>query len=868
MHKNKYTDCMKTHVLNTLVLFLLVTVLSLSPARGQQPLTYFLDDIEYDAGVPSPEEFLGFQIGEWHLHHALLVHYMEKLAETSERAMIYEYARSHEFRPLVHLVITSEENMRNLEELRANHLALTDPERSAGMDVSGMPAVVRLGYGVHGNEPSAHNAAPLVAYYLAAGQDPKVQEILDNMIIVIDPSLNPDGQDRFASWVNRHKSKTLNPDPANREFRDVWPGSRTNHYWFDLNRDWLPVQHPESKGRVLAYHQWKPNINTDHHEFGSNSTFFFQPGEPLRVNPRTPAVTDELTLEVAMYHAAAFDRIGQTYYTQQGFDDFYYGKGSTYPDVQGSIGILFEQASSRGHQQETIHGILDFAQTVRNQVVVSMSSIEAGLNMRETLLNHLRWFYSSALDEAGANDFAAYVFGDAHDQGKNRHFLDILQTHQVRFYDITGSLNVDGETFEPGRAWVVPLRQPQYRLIQSMFEKVLTFEDSLFYDVSTWTKPLAFNMPYGQIASARQLANIQGEQVSDIELPAGRVAGGQADMAYLFSWDEYYAPRALYYLQNKGLRTHVATEPFTMKINGNEKDFHFGTIMVPVKTQDIDAASLYAVVSEAARCAGIEMVAVNTSLVEEGIHLGSGSFAFLRKPEILMLIGQGTNSREAGEVWHMLDQRFAMPITKVEVERASSVDLNRYNVVVLVSGSYGGIGNAAREELMRWSRSGGTIVAFGTANSWLERNDFVNMEFVSLPETEDPLTMPYHLRSNIRGARRISGSIFLASLDTTHPIGYGYRRSHLPVYVSGTFAAKPSGNPFSTPLVFDENSLMSGYVWQPYKNHLDKTAGVLINRSGRGSVVSIIHNPNFRGFWFGNSKLFMNALFFWQIMGN
>jgi hypothetical protein len=228
-----------------------------------------------------------------------------------------------------------------------------------------------------------------VAYYLAAGQGERVNEILENLVIVIDPSLNPDGQDRFASWVNRYKSKTLNPDPENIEFNDVWPGSRTNHYWFDLNRDWLPVQHPESYGRVNAYHDWMPNINTDHHEFGSNSTFFFQPGVPERVNPRTPQATDDLTLEVAMHHARAFDKIGQLYYTQQGFDDFYYGKGSTYPDIHGSIGILFEQASTRGHQVETIHGIMDFAETIRNQVVVSLSSIEAGLNMREKLLNHL-----------------------------------------------------------------------------------------------------------------------------------------------------------------------------------------------------------------------------------------------------------------------------------------------------------------------------------------------------------------------------------------------------------------------------------------------------------------------------------------------
>ncbi|MFP4690364.1 MAG: M14 family zinc carboxypeptidase [Bacteroidales bacterium] len=835
--------------------------------QANRPLTYFLEDIPYDDNVPSPEDFLGYQPGEWHIQHALMVQYMERIAETSERAMIYEYGRTYEHRPLVHLVITSEENQRNLDEIQANHLALTDPERSADLDVSNMPAVVRLGYGVHGNEQSAHNAAPLVAYYLAAGQSAKVQELLENVVIVIDPSLNPDGQDRFASWVNRNKSKTLNPDPNDREFRDVWPGSRTNHYWFDLNRDWLPVQHPESRGRVEAYHEWMPNINTDHHEFGSSSTFFFQPGEPLRVNPRTPDVTDELTMEVGKYHAKFFDEIGQTYYTQQGFDDFYYGKGSTYPDVQGSIGILFEQASTRGHLRETIHGVIPFAQTIRNQVLVSMSSLEASLEMRETLLEHLRRTFASAVEEAEQDDFEAWIFGDSYDQGKNYHLHDILKTHQVDFYDISESVHIDGQDFEPGSAWVVPLKQKQYRLIQSMFERMVEFEDSLFYDVSTWTLPYAFNMPYGKVSSARQLRNIQDNVVEEIGLPEGRVEGGESHVAYLFEWDDYYAPKALYYLQNQGLRTHVATEPFTMPLADGPKEFNFGSIMVPVQTQDIDQSRVYEIINEAAAETGITIHPVRSSLVDEGINLGSGSFASLRKPEVLMLIGSGTSSSSAGEVWHMLDQRFHMPVTKVELDRISSTNLNRYNVIVMVSGSFNGLGDSGREALSDWVRSGGTIVAVGSANRWLERNDFIDMEFLSTPDIEEEGRLPYYMRGDIRGARRISGSIFMTSLDTTHPVGYGYRRESLPVYVSGTFGAKPNDNPFANPVVFNENSLVSGYVWEPYLNVLDGSSGVQVNRSGRGTVVSIIHNPNFRGFWFGNSKLFMNSLFFGQIMG-
>ena len=847
-------------------LFLLFLVLS---AKAQMELNYFLPETDYDINIPSPEEFLGYQIGEWHINHTLLAAYMNLVAERSERAVIYEYARSYQHRPLYHLVITSEENQRNLEEIRRNHIALTEPGLSAGADVSGMPAVIRLGYGVHGNEPSAHNAAPLVAYYLAAGQSDRVKDILDNLIIIIDPSLNPDGQDRFASWVNRYKSSTLNPDPNNIEFNDVWPGSRTNHYWFDLNRDWLPVQHPESRGRVKAYHYWMPNINTDHHEFGSNSTFFFQPGVPERVNPRTPGITDELTMEVAKFHAAAFDRIGQLYYTQQGFDDFYYGKGSTYPDVHGSIGILFEQASTRGHRVETIHGIMDFAETVRNQVVVSLSSIEAGLNMREKLLDHLRWFYTSTLEEASSESFHAWIFGDRWDRGKNFHMLDILHTHRIQVHEITQPVSLEGRTYYPGSAWVVPVRQPQYRLVMSLFEKVLEYEDSLFYDVSTWTKPLAFNMQYGRITAARQFDTVKGSVVETPVPPSGMLEGGMANTAYLFSWDDYYAPKALYYLQKSGLRTKVATAPFSIITSSGElTEFSYGTVLVHVNSQDHTPSETYDMVRNAAEHAGITIHSVGTSLSCEGIHLGSGSFADIPRPEILMLTGPGTNSREAGEVWHLLDQRYNMPVTMVETDRINNMDLGRYNILIMVSGNYNAINDSGKASLNRWVRSGGNIVAFGTANQWLAGNDFAGIEFITPPRQDEPEYLPYGIRSEYYGSRRIAGTIFETRLDITHPIGYGYRNELLPYYVTGTLAAKPDkDSPFANPLLYTGNSLMSGYVWEPYTNILDNTAGILINSRGRGTIISFMHNPNFRAFWFGTNKLFANSLFFGQIMG-
>ena len=303
---------------------LLPTLLLLSGwvAAQKQPITYYLPDIAYDPAIPTPEAYFGWQVGEWHLSHDQQLAYMRTLDALSPRITLTEYARTHEQRPLIYLTITAEANHSRLEELRQLHLQLNDPEQGARADLGKVPLVLYQGFTIHGNEPSGANAAVLVAYYLAAGQSPEVKQILDQTIILFDPCLNPDGMQRFSTWANIHKNLNLTSNPADREYNEAWPGGRTNHYWFDLNRDWLPLQQPESRGRIRTFQAWRPNVLTDHHEMGTNATFFFMPGEPSRVHPLTPGVNQQLTGRIAEYHAAALDKVGSLYYTREGFDDF------------------------------------------------------------------------------------------------------------------------------------------------------------------------------------------------------------------------------------------------------------------------------------------------------------------------------------------------------------------------------------------------------------------------------------------------------------------------------------------------------------------------------------------------------------------
>src|SRR6056297_637823 len=551
--------------------FLMVPVAGIA----QVDLDYYLpDNGSYNPDIPTPEEVIGHQVGEWHITHDKLVQYMYVLADASDRVTIEEYARSYEDRPLLLLTITSPENHANIESIKQNQQALTDIDASGDLDIENMPVIVTLGHSVHGNEPSGANASMLAAYHFTAATGNEIDAMLENAVILLDPSFNPDGLNRFASWANTHKSEHLVSDPNSMELNENWPGGRTNHYWFDLNRDWMLVQHPESQARIQTFHDWKPNILTDHHEMGSNATFFFQPGVQSRTHPLTPQQNQNLTKAMAEYHADFLDEQQRLYYSEEGFDDFYYGKGSTYPDINGGIGILFEQASSRGHAQQTIHGELKFPFTIKNQFITSLSTLASAQGLRTDILNYQRDFCRQAEEQASNASIKGYVYGISSDPARTHHFTEMLRRHNIEVYNLGRNLEADGEQFESGSAFIVPSDQKQYKFIEALFERRTALTDSLFYDVSTWTMPYAFNLPFAELGSREFNSNLLGSRIEGLpEMPKGEVIGGRSNYAYLFEWDGYYAPRSLNRLLDKGVRAKVAAEPFTAIVSEGTREF-------------------------------------------------------------------------------------------------------------------------------------------------------------------------------------------------------------------------------------------------------------------------------------------------------
>ncbi|MEK7258077.1 MAG: M14 family metallopeptidase, partial [Bacteroidota bacterium] len=641
-------------------------------------------------------------------------------------------------------------------------LALTDPAASASLDVSKMPVVIYQGFSIHGNEPSGANGALLVAYWLAAAKNAEVERLLDEAVIIFDPCFNPDGFNRFASWVNTHKNRNLTADNADREYNEAWPRGRTNHYWFDLNRDWLPGQQPESTGRIRLFHDWKPNILTDHHEMGTGATFFFMPGVQSRVNPLTPKRNQELTAKIGAFHAKALDAIGSLYYTEEGYDDFYYGKGSTFPDANGCVGILFEQASSRGHLQNSENGQLSFAFTIRNQVHTALSTQQAAVAMRTELLEYQRDFFKNNLEEGRQDERRAFVVGEKFDRARLFKFVEMLRRHDIRVFELAKNLSLAGKQFEPENAFLVPLDQPQHKLILGIFQKETSFTDSIFYDISAWTMPMAFNLEYEAVGKSFS-KDLLGREVGEVKLPVGQVIGSASDYAFAFEWDEYFAPSALFNLLKNKLLVKVASQPFTAQTAKGRKEFTYGTVLISTQNQPKSGQELFAILKESAEKGGVKIYGIATGLTPDGIDLGSGNMEPLRQPTVALAVGEGVNSNDAGEIWHLLDTRYEMPVVKIEVGSLSLANLARFNVLILADGSYGSLNP---EVLKTWVSNGNTLIAFGSAVKWLAEKQIANVE-LKKPKEDPPAAArrPYAGASEDQAALNLPGAIFEAELD-------------------------------------------------------------------------------------------------------
>lgn len=720
--------------------------------------------------IPTPEKFLGYAIGTHHTRHDKLVEYFKELDKLSDKVSVQVIGETYEHRQQIAAIFTSAANHQRLEEIRKTHLAgqLTG-------NTENIPLVIHLGFNVHGNEPSSSEAAMLTAYYLTASESTESTKWLNDMVILMDPVINPDGRDRHTHWANMHKASPVVADPLDREHTEIWPGGRFNHYWFDLNRDWFLGTFPETRNRIKFFHYWRPYVQTDHHEMGTNSTFYFDPGEDASNNPIVPNyLYKTIYPKYAEYFSRATDKLGSMYFTKEAYDKLYPGYGSSYINFYGGAGFLFEQASSRGHAQETTTIPITFAFTIRNQFTAAITTVRASLAEKLSLLKLRKEFYRTAKEQALKSAIKGYVFGDANDETRTRAFVDMLLLHEIEVYEA-------GNNSTDGKGYYVPTNQNNYVMVRSVFEKAITYVDSSFYDASAWSLVHAYDLPYTEVKSSYNA----GKQIKILpEILLEKLE--KSNYAYVMNNTDYNIHKVIYHLQKAGVIVQSAFRPFTAIINGKNKVFGYGSILVPVQQQRISSDSLYRAISIVTSQSNINCYGLSTGFSAAGVDAGSSYMRTLKQPVAVMIVGTGVAAPEAGEIWHLLDQRLQMPVTKLDVLNLGRADLSRYNTMIMVSGNYSLIDKTASDKIKAWVQAGNTLITLKTGTEWAIKNGLTKEKLLSIDTSKAvPIRQNFDMAVHIEGAKTMGGSIFRADLDTTNPIGFGFSNRKISLYRNG-----------------------------------------------------------------------------------
>ena len=809
---------------------------------------YFTEKYEpYSSEIESPESFLGYPIGSEHTRHDNIISYFKNLADKSDRAILKFYGKTHEGRRLPMLVISSPENIKNMDQIQKRHLMLVDPNNKIEPSEND-PLIINLAYNVHGNEPSSSEAAILSAYTLSASKNKEILSFLESSIIFIDPAINPDGRDRHTQWANSYKASPLVKDPNDAEHNENWPRGRTNHYWFDLNRDWLLAINPESQGKLNWYHQWYPNVVTDFHEMGSQSSYFF---EPMKANGSLdPIMPKENYIDLnnlfAEYFSKSLDSIGSLYFTKEAFDGTYPGYGSSYADLQGGLGILFEQASSRGVAQKTDYGEITFPFTIRNQYVSSMATLRASIENKLTLNKYQKATFESAISNAEKSRIKGYNFQSS-DQNLNKAFIDKLLRHKVK-------------VFEKKRgSYFVPTKQPQYRMVQTFFETYEKYRDSVYYDASAWSVANFYNIKY----KPTYKTYLNNEIKSTNELIKWTPVN-KSEYAYIVESNDYNVPALINGLQKKRIIVASTFKPFNIKTNGGNKSFSYGSLVIPVANQKVSSDHIYNSIVDLQKKLEINIFSVKSGLSTKGIDLGSRNIKPLKTPKVAMLIGNGVRSYEAGEVWHLLDTRVHMPITKISLSYFNRISLDDYNVLIMVSGNYK-FDPKITEKIKNWISKGNTLITIGTANNWIIKNKIVKEELVvkkkdTLNKKQD--RKPYVDASENYGRDKLGGVFLEVNIDKSHPIAFGYKNENQVVYKNNLVWIKPSKNSYSNVALYNSKPHIDGYISKNIrKDYLPKSASLIVSKVGKGRVIMFADNPNFRGTAYGTNRLFLNSIF-------
>ncbi len=869
----------------------------------------------YDPAIPTFRQVLGHDPAERIAWHSGLVKYMEALAQAAPRRMkIFDYGKTWEGRRLIYAAVGSEANIKRLEEIRAAMQRLADPRRTPEAEarklMESLPAVIWLAYGVHGNEISSPEAALLTAYHLlAARNDKMVANILANVVVMIVPSQNPDGRDRFVHNFEQSEGLEPDPNPAAAEHMEPWPGGRSNHYYFDMNRDWFALTQPEIRSQARALLDWFPLVYVDLHEMGSDSTYYFAP-EAVPYNPHLTRDQRAALEWFGKNNARWFDQFGFSYFTREVFDAFYPGYGASWPAYHGAVAMTYEQASARGLlMRRSDDTVFHFRETVRQHFTASLATCETAANQRARLLENFYRYRQTAIEEGQTEAVREFVLVRAGDTSAVDKLALLLAAQGVELKQAKAAFRAAGREF-PAGSYVVPLAQPAKRLARTLLDAHVPMEDFFvkeqerrrskklpdeIYDVTAWSLPLQFNVECVPLGEAAQGGF---EPVKAGPPPAGRVTG-EAAVAYLVPWGTQAAGRFLAAALRQGLRVHSTDKAFKQ----GAREYPRGTLIVKVKENEPGVAEK---VAKLAAASGAEVFGAQTGWVEEGPNFGSRHVVALRPPAIAILWDRPTSSASAGHARFVLERQYGYPATALRTHAVGMADLSKFHVIILPDGAAEGyasaLGPVGVRKLKEWVGAGGTLIGIGGALPFLAdpRTGLLaaSQEDLARPEAETksapkeapraaatpappPAEAPpaaarvpgkilekedEYLKA-IRPEREppdpVAGVLVRARTDPDHWVTAGAADSVVALFAGRLIFAPMKLDKGVNAVLFEaaDRLVAGGHMWAENRKQLAFKPLLMVQREGRGHVVAFLADPNFRAYLDGMNVLFLNAVF-------
>jgi hypothetical protein len=819
--------------------------------------------------LQKPGEFLGYEAGERFTPHHRVVDYFEHVATVMPNAELFVYGETYEHRPLVYMVITSQENFNNLEQIRKDNL------RRAGLmegsSTADKKAIIWLSYNVHGNEANSMEASMLTLYDLADVSNTKTQEWLKNTVVIVDPCINPDGRDRYANFYNQWGNNPPNPAPDANEHHEPWPGGRHNHYLFDLNRDWAWTTQIESKKRIKVFNEWLPQVHVDFHEQGYNNPYFFAPAAEPMHEVVSPWQRD-FQVMIGKNNAKYFDQHGWLYFTKEVFDLYYPSYGDTYPTYNGAIGMTYEQAGggSGGLTITTETGDpLTLEDRITHHYTTGLSTIEiTSMNATRLVDEYEKYFRENNTNPAAT--YKTYVIRADNNPDKLRQLTDWMSLHAIRYghttsaktsrgFDYqtqgTSSFNISTEDI------IVNIFQPKSRFITTVFEPTSKLSDSLTYDITAWNLLYAYDL---NAYALPEKINV-GKSYQSKSLDNSDVA--KKPYAYIFKYQSVQDVALLTALMKNNVKVRSAEKSFGVE----GQMFPAGSLIVTRRNNEA-IPDFDDTVIKVANQFDRKVFTAKTGFVEQGKDFGSGGLKYLKAPRIGVIFGQQTYSLSSGEIWHFFEQQIFYPITQIGTDYIKSIDLKRYDVLIIPDGNYKFLDEPMLEQLSAWVTAGGRLIVMSNAlNNFADKKGFSLQKYLTddeKPEEETQVTaykaggafIRYEATERADVAEIISGAIYKISLDNSHPLGFGLRPTY---YTLKNNELRFGFLKHGWNVGYFKNNVkpVQGFAGFRANSRLDNSLVFGVENQGAGHVIYMVDNPLFRSFWENGKILFANAVF-------